>query len=172
MEGLKLFRETDDYSYFLEKLKPKIIKYPASIFAYCLMPNHFHFMIRQNSEKPIYRIFNDLNNSYVQHYNIKYKRTGHLYQGDLQHKLITNDQYLISLCQYIHLNPVKAKLTQNPEDWSFSNYLDWLGKRDNGLFDDELLKEYFEDSNDYIKQTNDYEKYINEKNFYELLLDT
>jgi len=56
VEDTLLFKSADDYLYFLNKMKPKIIKYPTSVFAYFLMPNHFHFLLRLDEDKPVYRI--------------------------------------------------------------------------------------------------------------------
>jgi len=171
LDGLQLFLDESDYNYFLKKLIPKTIEFPASVFAYCLMPNHFHFLIRQNSDTPIYRIFNDVNNSYVSHYNFKYKRKGSLYQGDLQHKRIKDDKYLVGICQYIHYNPVKANLVDKPEDWEYSNYLEWIGLRNNRLFDDELLRAYFSDNESYKKQIKEYESYAKEVQLSKILFN-
>ena len=171
VENTLLFKRDDDYSYFLDKFKFKINTYPASVFAYCLMPNHFHFLLRQDDDKPIYQIFNDLNNSYVQHYNIKYSRKGHLYKGQLQHKRIKNDEYIICLCQYIHFNPHKAGLVNDLSDWKYSNYLEWIGKRNGILFNDELLKIYFESAELYQQQIRYYEDYNKDKDFSELLFN-
>jgi len=171
VENTLLFKGTDDYLYFLHKIKPKIIAYPASVFAYCLMPNHFHFLLRQDEDKPVYRIFNDLNNSYVQHYNKKYSRKGHLYQGPLQHKKVKNENYLISLCQYIHYNPQKAGLVDHLSDWKYSNYPEWIGKRNGALFNDELLNNCFGSPELYSLQIKNYEQYIKEIEFADLIFD-
>ena len=166
-----LFKNDEDYQYFLTKIQPKIITYPASVFAYCLMPNHFHFLLRQDNDEPIYKIFNELNNSYVKHYNNKYSRRGHLFQGQLQHKRIKKDNYLISLCQYIHYNPKKAGLVEDLSDWKFSNYLEWVNLRNGMLFNNELRSTYFDSAVMYKKQIKDYEKRMKEKEFSELLFD-
>ena len=166
-----LFREDEDYIWFLNKFKIVLQKYPASIFAYCLMPNHFHFLIRQDSEKPIYKIFNDLNNPYVKHYNYKYKRVGRLYRDSLQHIRVYKENYLIHLCQYIHYNPVKAGIVNRAENWRYSNFLEWIGARNGDLFDVELLKAYFGDSKDHQNEIQAFEKYIKEKEFTKLLLE-
>ena len=171
VDGTLLFIEKDDSRYFIDKMIPKIKEYSASVFAYCLMPNHFHFLIKQNSDKAIFQIFNDVNNSYVKHFNFNYKRRGRLYQGNLNHKQVKDDKYLIALCQYIHFNPVKAKLVNKIEDWEFSNYSEWIRKRNRGLFDDELLKKYFYSSNNYEQQMKDYGKRVEEKKFSALLFD-
>ncbi len=171
VDNTLLFKSNDDYLYFLDKFKIKNNTYPASVFAYCLMPNHFHFLLRQDDDKPIYQIFNDINNSYVQHYNNKYSRKGHLYQGSLQHKRVKKENYIISLCQYIHYNPKKAGLVNNLSGWKYSNYLEWISKRNGVLFNDELLKIYFKSAELYKQQIKCYEKYLKYKEFAELLFD-
>ena len=166
-----LFREDEDYIYFLEKFKLKLKKYPTSVFAYCLMPNHFHFLLRQDSNKPIYKIFNDLNNSYVPHYNFKYNRKGRLYRSTLKHINIKKDNYLIYLCQYIHYNPVKAGLVKKISRWKYSNYLEWIGFRNSLLFNNEILTKYYNNSKEYIKQIEEHEKYMKNKDFNNLIFD-
>jgi len=167
----KLFIERDDYLWFLKKFNEKLELYPASIFAYCLMPNHFHFFLRQDSDKPIFRLFNETFSPYVRHYNFKYKRRGSLFEGALQHINIKEDRYLIYLCQYIHYNPQKAKLVTSLVDWEFSNYLEWVGKRNGKLFNNEILKDYFRNSYNYNDMILEHEKYDSNQKFKELLID-
>ncbi|MEJ2627780.1 MAG: transposase [bacterium] len=169
--NLRLFKNDDDYLYFINKIKPNIIKYQAAVFAYCLMPNHFHFLLRQNSDKPVYLIFNDLNNSYVQYFNKKYSRTGHVYQGSLQHKRVRKERYLIALCQYIHYNPKEAELVNNLSEWKYSNYLEWIGQRKESLFNDELLKTFFVGCELYRQRIKEYEIFLKNNEFTELLFD-
>jgi len=166
-----LFRCDDDYKYFLTKFKKDIKKYPCEVYAYCLMPNHFHFCLQQNSEKPLYRIFNDSFTSYSLHYNSKYNLAGKLLQDRLQNKRIANDSYLILLCKYIHNNPFKAGLVDNLENWQYSNYPEYIGKRNGTLFSNELLENYPDDFIDYKSDIEEYQKYADEKEFVNLLID-
>ena len=170
-DPLLLFREDNDYIWFLNKFKEKIKIYPATVFSYCLMPNHFHFLIRQDSMKPIYRIFNDSLSSYVRHYNSKYRRKGSLMEGHLQHINVKQDKYMVYLCQYIHFNPKKAGIIESLEDWKFSNYLEWVGNRKEELFNNELLQIYFETPASYKAQIKEHENYVKEHQFSKLLLD-
>jgi len=171
IEPFKLFNERNDYIWFLIKFKEKMNIYPATVFVYCLMPNHFHFLIRQESDRPIYRIFNDSLSSYIRHYNFKYKRKGSLFEGHLQHINIKEDKYLSYLCQYIHFNPKKAGIVDSLKDWEFSNYLEWIGERKGNLFNNEILKTYFENSVNYQEDIKEHEKYVKEQQFGKLLLD-
>jgi len=166
-----LFNSREDYLILLKKLKEVLQFYPTSVFAYCLMPNHFHFLLRQNAEKPIYKIFNHLFSYYVQVFNLKYKRKGRLFKAPLQHKIITDEKYLSYICQYIHLNPVEAGLVRNIEDWEFSNYLEWVGKRNGTLFCDELLIENFGNSENYENSIKEFEKSKKDAKLLELLFD-
>ena len=140
VDNEKLFRDKRDYSQFLKKFVSIIPKYPVSVFAYCLMPNHFHFFLRQDSDIEIYKIFNSLLSYYVQKYNRRYDRKGRLLGGPLQSICVSDDRYFLGLCKYIHLNPVKAKLASNPEDWEFSNYSSWINNHENYLFCNDVYK--------------------------------
>jgi len=166
-----LFLEDSDFLYFLAKFKHNLNKYLAEVYAYCLMPNHFHFCLKQNSDKKIFRIFNDTLTSYALHYNSKYDYKGTLMQGKLQHKKIKSEEYLILLCKYIHHNPVKSFLVDHVDDWQYSNYLEWIGKRKGELFSIEIIENYKDDLVYYAKDLAEYAAYINEKNFIELLFD-
>ncbi len=164
-----LFRTDKDYIQFLLSFKKSIQEIPTSVYAYCLMPNHFHFFLKQNSTILLYKIFNKILSSYVQKYNIKYSRKGSIFAHPLQSKLVVDDRQLITLCKYIHLNPVKAGLVNEPEEWEFSNYREWIGVRHGELFDDFILKNNFCGTEDYIKSIKEFKQQILEKTLLELL---
>ncbi|MBC8526327.1 MAG: hypothetical protein ISS28_04330 [Candidatus Cloacimonetes bacterium] len=108
---------------------------------------------------------------YVLHYNFKYKRRGTLFQGPLQHIHVKNEKYLICLCKYIHYNPKKANLVDDLTHWEYSNYLEWVGKRNGSLYSKELIGIFPDDFKDYSQTILEYEKYINERDFIEIMLD-
>jgi putative transposase len=166
-----LFRSAEDYILFLKKFKLIIIDVPVTVFAYYLMPNHFHFLLRQESELAANHIFNHLFSFYSQKYNRKYRRRGKLLGSKLQHKAIINEDYLIYLCQYIHCNPVKAGLCSAPEDWEFSNYKEWLGLRKGTLFSNEILLNHFRSPAEYQATIYEYEKFLGVEPFLSLLID-
>ncbi|MCF7912545.1 MAG: transposase [Candidatus Cloacimonetes bacterium] len=169
--GKLLYRCDDDYLYFLDKFRSNNEKYPCEVYAYCLMPNHFHFCLKQNSDQPLYRIFNDTLTSYCMHYNAKYKLVGHLMAGKLQSRRITERSYVLQVCRYIHYNPVKAGLVEHIEDWSFSNYLEIIGKRKGSLYSKELIDDYPEEFLDYEKNIKMYEAYVKDTGFIDILFD-
>ena len=97
-------------------------KYEIEIIAYCLMPNHYHFLIKQLSDRPIYLWIKTLFNSYVQALNKQRKRSGTLFEGRAKSKEIEKKEHLFHIMRYIHFNPVKANIVKNPENWEFSDY--------------------------------------------------
>jgi len=171
VDGKILFFEDEDYLLFLSKFKKSMEKYPLSVFAYCLMPNHFHFFLRQNSDKKIFQIFNSVLSSYVQKYNIKYKRKGTLMAGPLQSILIDDDRYFLNLCRYVHLNPVKANLVIEPEEWEYSNYSEWIGIRNGMLFDSEVFNLCRITFKKYKSSIENYLEHSTQDNFVRLLFD-
>ena len=139
VEKENLFRVKADYEKLQYKLKKGLSKFPATILAYCLMPNHYHFLIRQDSDIPLYKLFNSIFVSYVQSYNHKYKRKGRLFRSHLQHIAVNSDVYLKFLCHYIHYNPVKHGLVEAVEDWPWSTYHRFV--RD-GFYEHRVLNDY------------------------------
>jgi putative transposase len=168
---INLFNEHDDYLYFLSKMKQKLIPKEVEIFAYCLMPNHYHFCFRQNSETPIYSFINSIAVSYSHHYNSKYKRKGKLFFGKLQHKRIKDDKYLLQLCKYIHFNPIKAGIVKSIANWEFSNYLEYTGKRNGNLYSKELIELFPDDFENYDITIEEYEKNYRDREFQKLLFE-
>ena len=166
-----LFRDDKDYEYFLNKFEKSLKTIPASIVAFCLMPNHFHFFLRQDGNILVFRLFDSSFRPYVMHFNTKYKRKGTLFQGPLQHIHVTSNNYFVQLCKYIHFNPIKAGLVGKLTDWKFSNYLEWIGERKSKLFCPEVMEIFEDEFGDYEQTIQEYEKYLEESGFNKLLFD-
>jgi len=105
------------------KFQDKIIK----IIAYCIMPTHIHFVLQQLQDDGISRYMNLLLKSYSKFFNVKYKRRGPLWEGRFKNVLINSDEQLLHLTRYIHLNPTSASIVDNPQDWQFSSYKEYIG---------------------------------------------
>jgi putative transposase len=105
----------------------------ATIVAYCLMPTHYHLLLRQNEEDGISKFINDTQNSYTKYFNLKYNRKGPLWEGVFKDKLLKNDEIALHVSRYIHLNPVTAYLVNKPEEWISSSYHHYCGL--NGGYD-------------------------------------
>jgi len=82
-------------------------------------------------------------NAYVQAVNRQQGRKGTLFEGRFRHVWVDREEYLIHLCRYIHLNPVKAGLVAEIGDWPYSNYLEWIGERAGRLKDDVFIRDRF-----------------------------
>jgi len=111
-----LFRENINYQFVIEKIKTYSRANRLSMIAYCLMPNHYHFLIRQNSETPAGKLPQCVFNSYTKTYNKKYVHSGTLFEGRFHAKAVKTNNHLIHLCRYIHGNPVKDGMGADPED--------------------------------------------------------
>jgi len=138
-----VFFERDNYIYFLKGIK-RYLGGKVEIIAYCLMPTHYHILVRvieqQTSDKQTSEVLKTSEVSrlvslamqkflisYTKAMNKRFDRVGALFQGQFHGKPITNYKHLLTLCAYIHANPVKDGLTASPEMWDFSNYLEWMG---------------------------------------------
>jgi putative transposase len=149
LESLKLCYSNDNYFYLTTLIQKYRIKYGVDFLAYCLMPNHYHFMLRQTTEIPLSRFLSDVFNSYAQALNRQIGRKGPIFEDRPKYKHIDDERYLRHICRYIHLNPVKAGLVKNVHQWPFSNYLEWIGKRKGTLMDLYFIAELFPESEQY-----------------------
>jgi len=99
----------------------------VKIIAYCLMPTHIHLALQQLEDGGISKYMNLILHSYSNYFNLKYKRKGPLWEGRFKSVLVKDEQQLIHLTRYIHLNPVTAYLVNHPQDWRYSSYKEYLG---------------------------------------------
>ena len=155
-----IFLNSDNYRYCLQLVKKYHHDYGATIIAYCLMPNHYHFVIRQETNRPLSDFVKVVFNAYVQALNRQKNRTGALFEGRFRHILIDRTEYLEHLCRYVHLNPVKAHLVDRPEDWPFSNYLEWIGERAGSLKDEVFIRSLFPTIDGYRQFVSDWQDYL------------
>ncbi len=139
-----LFRSEENYRYFLKKYRFYLEEYLETI-AYCLMPTHFHFLVRVkefitdvprlqgvahlNKQNIISHKIKILLSSYTKAINKKYNRHGNLFQQNTKSKPVDNNRYLVTLLTYIHQNPVRSNLVEKAEDWKYSSYSDYIDLR-------------------------------------------
>jgi len=100
----------------------------VEIIAYCLMPTHIHLILKQLQENGITSFISNSLNSYSHYFNLKHKRKGPLWQSEFKNVLVSSDEQFLHLTRYIHLNPVTARLVDNPNDWEFSSYKEYIGE--------------------------------------------
>ncbi|MDO8521164.1 MAG: transposase [bacterium] len=159
---MKIFLSPDDYGFFLSRLReclyPKEIdraelaktrlyvrtQLPADAFdliCYCLMPNHFHFLLHQNTELPVNKLIGKLCTGYSKYFNKKYERVGSLFQDQFKSVPITSNEQLLWVSSYIHRNPLEAGLVPKLEEYAYSSYPDFVGLRSGTLCKKEMLME-------------------------------
>lgn len=126
-------------------LNPKIVE----IICYCLMPNHFHLLIKQLKDNGITEFSGKVINSYTKYYNTKHKRIGHLFQGTFKAVPIETDMQFMHVSRYIHLNPYTSEITDNLENYTYSSYPHYIGLVKDRLCNSEIVLGFFKNTNDY-----------------------
>ena len=124
-ERSKIFFSRKDYARFKEYLGEAKEKYGFLLNAYVLMTNHYHLVV-ETPQKNLSRIMHYLNGSYTTYTNIKRKRSGHLFQGRYKAIVVDKENYLLELSRYLHLNPVRAKMVEKPEEYPYSSYTSFI----------------------------------------------
>lgn len=133
----------------------------VDIIAFCFMPNHFHFLLKQNLDKGISTFISNFTNSYTRFFNTKYDRTGPLMQGVFKAVHIENDEQLVHVSRYIHLNPVVHSLIEIDElsSYPLSSYPEYQSTSTNGVVNTEIIMGMFKSRVDYDNFVRDQENY-------------
>lgn len=166
--GATIFREPDNYLYVLGKMKMYSQKYAISILAYCLLPDHYHFLVRQNGKQPARLLPQYIFNAYTKAFNRRYEHSGTLFEGPFRALQVYTTPYLLNLCRYIHANPVLHGLAADPGAWPFSNYLEWIEQRQGTLIDRHFVAEHFAGAATYERYV---AKYLRERQLPHPLLE-
>lgn len=148
----------DQELYFENYLKNN--RHLVEIIGYCIMPTHFHLILKQLETKGITIFIKNLLDSYSRYFNIRNNRKGPLWQGRFKSVLVDKNEHLLHLSRYIHLNPVSDHLVEEPADWSYSSYLEYIHKVKNGIcnFSDYVTitpdeyREFVESRKDYQRE--------------------
>lgn len=157
IDSRNIFMEDEDKMYFMEKMKRAKEKGEFELYAYCLMDNHVHLLLKEGEE--IGASIKRMTVGYVRFHNQKYGREGHLFQNRYNSEAVEDERYLLTVLRYIHNNPLKAHMvtSQAEYEWSsYQNYLDAYHKI-KGHVDTDLIQSYF-------KQVSDFEKFSCEVN--------
>lgn len=161
-----IFYEEQNYLFLLNKIQKYRQKFDVSLVAYCLMPNHYHFLIRQNCDVGIQKFVQSIFNSYSKAFNKKYNRTGTLFEGRFKDIHVNQERYLTHLCAYIHRNPLEAGISKALGSWPYSNLPEWLDQRKGKLFDERFRNMYFGSAQSYLRflqgydPPKDFKKYV------------
>ncbi|MDP3297213.1 MAG: transposase [Thermodesulfovibrionia bacterium] len=127
-ERKDIFKSEQDFKKFLTYLETATQRYGAVIHVYCLMSNHYHLLL-ETPMGNLSQIMRHINGAYTTYFNTRRQRAGHLFQGRYKAILVDADEYAGELSRYIHLNPVRAGIVSKPEQYLWSSYQYYVGKK-------------------------------------------
>jgi len=127
-ERKDVFKSEKDREKFLSYLESAVTRYGAIIHVWCLMSNHYHLLVETPSGN-LSQIMQHINGAYTNYFNTKRKRSGHLFQGRYKGILVEADEYALELSRYIHLNPVRIGIVNEPGGYKWSSFQEYAGKR-------------------------------------------
>lgn len=155
------------------RLQGKNLNGQLELLAYCLMPNHFHLLTRQETKDATSKFMKQLTNAYTEYFNEKYARTGSLMAGPFKTTSVPTDELLLHISRYIHLNPLVANLVKNLKDYKWSSYKNYIGEvKGENFVKKEVIQNYFpkiEEYKNFIEDQADYAKKLH--HFNDLIID-
>ena len=122
-----IFCDDSDRKMLLAIVGQTMERFDAVAYAYCLMENHYHFVLR-TQQPNLSRLMRHINGVYTQAYNRRHAQVGHLFQGRFKALLVDKDAYFLEVCRYVDLNPVRAGTVTQPGDWAWSSYRAHTGR--------------------------------------------
>jgi len=122
-----IFSSDDDYERFFNTLAKYCKKSACEIYAYCLMGNHIHLLLKEGQE-PLATTMKIIGTSYVYYYNWQYNRKGHLFQDRYKSEPVEDDAYFLTVLRYIHQNPLKAGIVDDLASYPWSSYSEYINK--------------------------------------------
>ena len=155
----RIFYSDRDKEIFLKRLKEMLIKYSMICYAYCLMDNHYHLFIKTNKSN-LSQGIHYLNSSYANWFRNKHQIIGPLFQGRFKSILVDADHYALVLSVYIHLNPIRAGIIKQLEDYPWSSYLDYLNLGKSDISDPSFILKSIDQ--DTFKAMSKYREYVSE----------
>ena len=167
-----IFRDEGDYEHYRRFLTEYKKRYDVVFYAYALMPNHVHLLVEVR-DTPLSRLMQALQFRYTRSFNIRYRKNGHLFQGRYKAILCERDPYLLELSAYIHLNPVRAGLVNDPMDYRWTSYEVYVKGEEDELVDTGFVLAQF--SGTRSRAVRGYRKFVRDridqghrKEFYEV----
>jgi len=154
----------EEFFSHLKKEGTKLVE----ILSYCLMPNHFHLLVKQLQEQGIKIFLSNFSNSYTRYFNTKHKRIGSLFQGIFKAVRIEDNEQLIHVSRYIHLNPIVSFIVkkENLANYDWSSLPEYLGKKEEGICAKELILSSFSSIKKYQDFVYDQIDYAKKSDYY------
>jgi putative transposase len=128
-----IFQSRADYETLFSLLADALPQHQVALHSYVLMTNHFHLLVTPQEAVGLPELMREVGRNYVQYYNRKYQRTGTLFEGRYKSTLIQTERYLLACMVYIDLNPVRAGMVGQPQDYALSSYGHYAGMRTDKL---------------------------------------
>src|SRR5262249_7156443 len=116
-----IFHKDGDYFAFVNLLREAGERVPVRVLAYCLMPNHFHFVLWPREDGDLSNFMGWLMTAHVRRYHKHYHSSGHIWQGRFRAFPIQEDDHLLTVVRYVERNPVRADLVADAQDWPWSS---------------------------------------------------
>lgn len=138
----RIFISDYDYKKFFEYIGKAREKHNFYLYAYCLMSNHYHLLL-ETTQPNLSRIMQYINTAYSVYYNRKRNKSGHVFQGRYKSIIIEADSYFLELTRYIHLNPVRAGITEAPEGYKWSSFNEYIKNKRKNVIDKERISSYY-----------------------------
>lgn len=156
-----IFKEDEDKKKYLDLLRKYYMEYEIDIICYCIMDNHAHLILYSSNIENISDFMRKVNSIYAMYYNKKYNRVGYVFRNRFKLILILTRKQLCIWIKYIHMNPVKANIVKNENEYKYSSYNDYLNK--SGFLNQRILNFLFLKPQNYIEKF----KSIPYKNIYD-----
>ncbi len=176
---MQIFNTPRDYSRFIDCVKYYQIEGPkpkfsafdpdtftvdpskkiVEIISYCLMPNHFHFLLKQVRENGISEFISKASNSYTKYINTKTRRVGPLLQGEFKAVHIDSNDQLVHVNRYIHLNPIVGYVAKDLNLYPWSSYIEYIDLSKHGICEKDIVLELFKEKDSYKRFVLDHVDY-------------
>jgi|SRR3989344_2162986 len=127
----------------------------VEVICYCLMPNHFHLLVKQLKDDGIVKFMSQIGNAYTRYFNTRYSRIGALFQGAYKAVIMESDEQLIHVSRYIHLNPIVGMLVKDLKTYEWSSYYDYVGLKNEKLVNKSEIINFFKGPQEYDKFVSD-----------------
>jgi len=169
LEAMKYYLQTDPpikfslYKLHKDKFPVNLSQRLVTIINFCIMPNHFHFTLRQETDEGVKKFIQKLTGSFAHYFAVKYQSRGHIFEGNFKAIRVENEEQLIHLSRYIHLNPVSSCLVEKPENYLYSSYRIYLGQEKSEIVDPSLVLNNFSSPGEYeefVLARKDYQRWL------------
>ncbi|GAC1308070.1 MAG: transposase [Isosphaeraceae bacterium] len=120
--GQRVFDDDDDLGAFLQTMGQTQTRYPFRLYGYCLMPNHFHLLLKPEPGVSISRVLQSITVAHTWRHHKRHQSLGHVWQGRFKSPVIQDDEHFWTVLRYIEANPVRAKLVEDPSAYRWSSY--------------------------------------------------